>query len=299
MVDRNNWMKNVDDNVIISKLTLPGTHNAAACHTALPSVKCQGASVTDQLENGVRFLDVRVAKQFLKDGEDAKDVQVIHGKFPVRIPFPLLLKSVLDEVYDFLRKNDSEVVILSIKQEGPNNWDNDHDEFGKCIWDRYIKDNQDKWYLKNEVPKLGDARGKVMLLRRFGLKDSPDMMDKFGLDAAVWKYNCTEDDRGSFVVQDFCEVQNTDDVNKKVGYVKDLAKKAVEYNSSNDDPKLFINFCSGANFFDHDCWPEQVAKQMTDGNIQECFDKGAGIIVLDYSEKNDWDLVKQLIDKNF
>lgn len=299
MVDRNNWMKDVDDDVVISKLTVPGTHNAAASHTALPSVKCQGASITDQLENGVRYLDVRVAKQFLKDGEDAKDLQVIHGKFPVRIPFPLLLKSVLDEVYDFLRKNDSEVVILSIKQEGPNNWDNDQDEFGKCIWDHYIKDNEDKWFLKNEIPKLGDARGKVMLLRRFGLKDSPDMMDKFGLDAAVWKYNCTEDDRGSFAVQDFCEIQNTDEVSKKVGYVKDLAKKAVEYNSSNDDPKLFINFCSGANFFDHDCWPEQVAKQMMDGNIQECFDKGAGVIILDYAEKHDWDLVKQLVDKNF
>ena len=83
MVDYKTWLKDIDNNTRISKLSIPGTHNSAACHTALPSVQCQGASVTEQLEHGVRFLDIRVGKLFV--GNDVKDLQVIHGKFPVKI----------------------------------------------------------------------------------------------------------------------------------------------------------------------------------------------------------------------
>lgn len=93
MVDYKRWMKELNDDTKISKLAIPGTHNSAACHTALPSVQCQGKSVTDQLNHGVRFLDIRVSKLFMKEGDEAKDLQVIHGKFPVKIPFPLKLTS--------------------------------------------------------------------------------------------------------------------------------------------------------------------------------------------------------------
>ena len=171
MVNYKTWMKDIDDNVSLGKLAIPGTHNSAACHTALPSVQCQGESVTDQLEHGVRFLDIRVAKKFLSEGEAAKDLQVIHGKFPVKIPFPLMFLDVLDEVYDFLAKNKSETVFVSLKQEGQDTWDNDKDEFGNCIWDRYVNKNKDKWYLNNNIPRLGDARGKVILFRRFGVRN--------------------------------------------------------------------------------------------------------------------------------
>ncbi|CAK7902438.1 hypothetical protein CAAN1_07S02762 [[Candida] anglica] len=298
MVQLSQWMKEVNDDTPISKLSIPGTHNAAACHTALPSVQCQGESVTDQLEHGVRFLDIRAAKQFLKEGDDALNLQVIHGKFPVRIPFPLMLSSVLDEVYDFLRNNRSETVIVSIKQEGPDNWNNDQDEFPNCIWDRYVNKNKDKWYLGDRTPNLGDARGKVILFRRFGVRNE-DRAREFGFNASSWKYNCTEDDRGTFCVQDYCEMESADDVQKKVQYVKDLAKKANEYNSTNSDPKLFVNFCSGSNFFNHDCWPQQVATAVSKAEIDRSFAKGVGIIVLDYAEADDWKLVKTLVNKNF
>lgn len=298
MVNYKKWMGDLDDKIQIGRLSIPGTHNSAACHTALPSVQCQGESVTKQLEHGVRFLDIRVAKQFLKEGEEAKDLQVIHGKFPVRIPFPLKLSSVLEEVYDFLKSNKSETVIVSIKQEGPSNWDNDHDEFANCIWDRYVSKNKDKWYLKTNLPKLGEARGKIILFRRFGVKNE-NRKKEFGFDASFWKYNCPEDDRGTFCVQDFCEIESKDDISKKVDYVKKLTKRAQEYNSSNESPKLFVNFTSASNFFNHDCWPKEVSQQMKNQRIQDTFSKGTGVVVLDYVEQDDWKLVKELVDKNF
>lgn len=34
------WQKDIKDDVLVSQLSLPGTHNSAASFTALPSVKC-------------------------------------------------------------------------------------------------------------------------------------------------------------------------------------------------------------------------------------------------------------------
>ena len=295
MVDYKTWLSEIDDNKKISQLSIPGTHNSAACHTALPSVQCQGASVTEQLEHGVRFLDIRVGKLFL--GNDVKDLQVIHGKFPVKIPFPLKLTDTLNEVYKFLKHNSSETVIVSIKQEGSDDWDNANDEFGKLIWDKYVNPNKDKWYLNTDIPRVGDARGKAILFRRFGVQDE-NLKNQFGFSASFWTYNTTDDDRGQFVVQDFCEVNSAADLPKKIDYVKNLAKRAQDYTSNNDD-KLFLNFTSGANFFDKQCWPEPISKAMIEGNIESTFQRGVGVIVLDYAEAENWKLPKALVDTNF
>ncbi|KAG7662883.1 uncharacterized protein J8A68_003567 [[Candida] subhashii] len=295
MVNYQTWLKEIDDNTRLSKLSIPGTHNSAACHTALPSVRCQGESVTKQLEHGVRFLDVRVGKLFV--GNDVKDLQVIHGKFPVKIPFPLKLSTTLEEVYAFLESNPSETVFLSLKQEGSDDWDNEHDEFGNLIWDKYVNPNKDKWYLNTDIPRLGDARGKVVLFRRFGVKDE-QRSKEFGFSADWWSYNTTDEDRGQYVVQDFCEVQTADDLPKKIDYVKKFAKRTEDYTNGSDD-KLFLNFTSSSNFFDKQCWPEAVAKAMIKGGLGDTINRGVGIIILDYAESDDWSLVKKLVDSNF
>lgn len=295
MVDYKTWLRDIDNNKKISQLSIPGSHNSAACHAALPSVQCQGATVTEQLNHGIRFLDIRVGKLFL--GNDVKDLQVIHGKFPVKIPFPLKLTDTLDEVYQFLQNNNSETVIVSIKQEGSDDWDNDNDEFGKLIWDRYINPNKDKWYLNTDIPKIGDVRGKAILFRRFGVKDE-NLKKNFGISASFWSYNTTDEDRGNFAVQDFCEVNTVNDLSLKIDHVKNFAKRSQEYTSNHDD-KLFLNFTSGSNFYDQQCWPEPVSKAMIEGNIQDTFKKGVGIIVLDYAEAEDWKLPKALVDSNF
>lgn len=298
MVNYKTWLKELKDDTLIASLAIPGTHNSFACHTALPSVQCQGESVADQLSHGVRFLDVRVGKNPLKSGDDANELTVVHGKFPVKIPFPKKFDSALDEVYEFLDKNPSETVIVSIKQEGTGEWNNDKDEFANLIWDEYVNPKKNKWYLGTNLPRLGDARGKVTLFRRFGVHDEKRSKE-FGFDAASWKYNTIEDDRGSFCVQDFCEINSESDIPKKVDYVKKLSEKAAQHNSTSSDNKLFVNFTSGSNFFDHKCWPQQVATAMAEHKLQDSFRKGSGIIVLDYIESNDWKFSRELIDKNF
>ena len=56
MVDYKTWLKDIDNNTRISKLSIPGTHNSAACHTALPSVQCQGQVSPSNWNMGSDFL---------------------------------------------------------------------------------------------------------------------------------------------------------------------------------------------------------------------------------------------------
>ncbi|ANZ77579.1 BA75_04383T0 [Komagataella pastoris] len=299
MVQYNSWLRNISDTESISRISIPGTHNSAAHHTALPSVQCQDASITEQLQNGVRFLDIRVSKPLI-DSKKAEnnDLVVIHGKFPLKLIGNVKLDKVLKDVYEFLGKNSSEFVIISLKQEGSGKWNHEHDEFGDAIWNHYINNNRDMWYLNNEIPNLRDVRGKAILFRRFGIKDESRKRD-FGIEASWWKYNCENDDRGTINVQDWCELSSGEDIERKANFIKDHVYRAKEYNSNNGEPKLFINFCSASNFFDPNCWPAKIAEGLTKANIEQSFGKGSGVVILDYAEQENWYLVRNLVDRNF
>lgn len=292
------WQDKVKDDTLLSQLSIPGTHNSGACYIALPSVQCQGASITEQLNHGVRFFDLRIAKPLFTLLGSPDDLQIIHGKFPVRAPVSLKLTDVLEEIYAFTQNNPTEVPIVSIKQEGSGTWEGD--EFPNLIWKKYIGPNQDKWFLENKIPKLGEARGKVMLFRRFGVSDE-SRKENYGFDASWWKYNTPNDDRGRFDVQDWCEVQEPTDLSTKVKYVNEQLVRAVQFNSTQeateqDKAKLFVNFCSGSNFFKPECWPrgvsEAVSKDINGLGV------GCGIVILDFAESEDWKIPRQLVQTN-
>lgn len=302
------WLKFMPDNVLLSQLTIPGTHNSAACHFSLFSVKCQGASITEQLKHGVRFLDFRVTRPFFANScgglfsGNPDDLQIIHGNFPVRVPKSVKLEDALNEVYAFLQQHPSEIVIVSIKMEGNTDiWSGD--EFPDLIWKRYIEPTQQRWFLPNKIPAVGEARGKAVLFRRFGVKGDGSQgsgwdPQNFGFEASWWKYNTPEDDRGRINVQDWNEVNKPDDVKIKSEYVQNQIQRAVDYNSTAeaqqlDTAKLFLNYCSGSNFFSPSCWPQPVAEKIN-STIKPA-PAGMGIIIIDFAEIGDWEVPRNLI----
>ncbi|AMD19265.1 HBR364Cp [Eremothecium sinecaudum] len=301
MVDYSNWMREVDPETQLSKLSIAGTHNSAACYKNLPGVRCQDDSVTTQLENGVRFLDVRLGRAFFEsNNKDEKGtLQVIHGKFPVKIPMPLKFSKTLEEIYNFLDNHPDETVLLSIKQEGSNDWNNDQDEFGNYVWDNYISCRQDKWYLETTVPKLKDARGKIVLFRRFGVKDE-EKKKHYGIEASWWSYNTTNEDRGTFLVQDYCDFTSSEEVAKKAEYAKQLMDNAAQYNSTNTDAsKLFLNFLTASNLTSPVCWPERIAQKMSEHNVYNDIKKGCGILIIDFAGNNGFEIPHKVVDCNF
>lgn len=110
----NCWMQHLHDNTPLAALSIPGTHNSPTYHKALPSVRCQAVSPREQLENGVRFFDIRVQPESPDDL--SKDTLIlVHGVFPISLTGPKHFRRLLDDIQSFLAQNPSETLIMSIK----------------------------------------------------------------------------------------------------------------------------------------------------------------------------------------
>ncbi|KIY48267.1 PLC-like phosphodiesterase [Fistulina hepatica ATCC 64428] len=126
-----------------------------------PFSQCQiSATPLDvQLHSGVRVIDIRLA--IVKDRLIA-----YHGVFPQRTPF----QDILSTIYAFLIHPDTcrETVIMSLKQEDYNV--NPPPVFSKKVHDEIFSGpgGRDLWFLENRIPKLGEVRGKIVMLSRFG-----------------------------------------------------------------------------------------------------------------------------------
>ena len=64
-IDYQNWMRPLDDNLFLSRLSIPGAHDAAtsSCSSSgmTGSAHTQTYTIAQQLERGVRFFDLRPA----------------------------------------------------------------------------------------------------------------------------------------------------------------------------------------------------------------------------------------------
>ena len=158
------WMARLDDGLPLNRLTLPGTHDSATQYVQLAFFsKCQGLSVGEQLEAGYRYLDIRL-------GEDAESgrLKLMHGFTECKTGFGpqsevLYLDAVLEQCYRFLAAHPTETVVFAVKQE---HGDLSVAEF-QTLLDGYIRQAPNGWLLSDSIPSLGQARGKLVLMRRY------------------------------------------------------------------------------------------------------------------------------------
>ncbi|KAI9655339.1 MAG: hypothetical protein M1821_005486 [Bathelium mastoideum] len=284
------WMQHLPDAVPLSGLSIPGTHNSPTYHHALPSVRCQAVPLLAQLENGIRFLDIRVQPELPHD-PSYDNLLLVHGIFPIALTGPKTLRSLLADLHAFLATHPSETVLVSLKREGPGPA-TDHD-LARILHDHYCLPDPNRWYTAPEIPPLGTVRGKIVLLRRFAL--APALQQRYaraggwGLDAAWWPYNTTHylssDPSSSSIsasspasivaicVQDVCEVHAPSQLPAKVAQVcAHLARAAAEvapvpgWTTDVVHPvppgPLYLNFASASHFWRRGCWPERVAKKV-------------------------------------
>jgi 1-phosphatidylinositol phosphodiesterase len=167
------WMSTQPDETMLYDLTIPGTHESAANYEPLAgTAKCQNMTLADQLAAGVRYFDIRC--------HDQEDTFVIyHGPVNEQQTFD----QVLATFYDFLDANPTETVIMSVKDETTAEAPTRSYE---ATFDTYVAKNPDRWILGDEVPALGDVRGKIVLLRRFTAVNLPK-----GIDGSTWADNTT------------------------------------------------------------------------------------------------------------
>lgn len=147
--DLRDWMQYIDSSKSLHRLSIPGTHNSACHRAALPTVRCQNHGIQYQLERGVRFFDIRLAKR-------KRDWVIVHGGFPAQYQGHLSWARVHAVLQAFLASHVHETILCSLKNEGTST---DYECFHDFDW----KD----WYVGTQISVLGDVRGHLVLIRRF------------------------------------------------------------------------------------------------------------------------------------
>ncbi|KAF1817520.1 phosphatidylinositol phospholipase C [Eremomyces bilateralis CBS 781.70] len=304
------WMRELPDHLPLSALSIPGTHNSPTCHSALPSVRCQAVSPREQLLNGVRFFDVRVQPEE-PENPNHDGLVLVHGVFPISLTGKKHFRDLMNESLEFLDQHPSETLIMSIKREGPGTH-NDAQLAEKLA--RHYAGDEGKWFTQPRVPTLGEARGKIVLFRRFGLSDElrqrNDGRGWGGLNAENWAYNTQDCETGDVRVQDFCEVLDTVNIDDKIKYVTEHLARAggVTWPTEGDTGKVFVNFLTASNFWSPGCWPDKIAAKLNPAAIDflagkqqhgDQGDWGTGIVVMDWvGDEGDWDLVRAVVGMN-
>lgn len=313
----NAWMHELRDDTLLSALSIPGTHNSPTCHMAPPSVRCQAVSPREQLKNGVRFFDIRAQPQY--PDETAKDELIlVHSVFPISLTGNKYFRDLMKEVNEFLEQNPSETLIISLKREGAGNAKDE--QLARILHQHYAVEGS-RWWVRPKIPTLGEARGKVVLIRRF---DLPEQLKKehggngWGIDAAAWADNTPSAvcPSGQLCIQDFYEVQESTNIEKKVNFVKEQIDRAsraqypfgvVPNAQETRKYPFFINFLSASNFWKTNTWPEKIAAKVNPATVDyicrrhkdDDRDCSTGILVTDWvGQDGDWDLVRCIVGMN-
>lgn len=180
-VSSSDWMSVILDGTKLTEITIPGTHDSCArkfktnvfTEAAINAVsKCQSLNITEQLNAGIRWLDVRCEVD-----ASTYSVKTVHGSTDCwNGDDYYYLDYVFQDVYNWLDAHPSETVLISIKED---DGDNGVPAFTNAIYE-YIHgygqgkyfygesyNYSDRWYLGKSVPTLGEVRGKCVLFNRF------------------------------------------------------------------------------------------------------------------------------------
>ncbi|MCJ1388669.1 hypothetical protein MMC18_001518 [Xylographa bjoerkii] len=319
------WMRELKDETPLSALSIPGTHNSPTYHRALPSVRCQAVSPKTQLENGVRFFDIRVQPESPQDPTQ-DGLFLVHSVFPIALTGIKYFKDLVNHVYDFLDMNPSETVIMSLKREGTGN--STDAQLSRILNDHYAVDNN-HWYTAPRIPTLGEARRKIVLIRRFGLDESLKQewnAAGWGINAETWADNTPYDTcpSGDICVQDFYEVLETENIDKKIDYSEAHLDRSAAcvcalpsmsaqgVGGPSGKQPIYLNFLSASNFWKVGCWPERIAAKLNPAILEylcrkhnepdsgkQIGDGCTGIVVCDWVGNNgNWDLVRCIVGMN-
>ena len=177
-------MNQLGDNLMLSQLNIPGTHESCAHATYVHDwADCQDWSLQDQLNHGIRYIDIRC--RHINDGFDLYhgDVQIVSSLYSnAGLKFAA---DVRDVCVAFLKANPKECIIMQIKRESSDS--NNTQTFEQTL-DGYLKGFESFFYLDDHVPTLGEVRGKIVVVRRFGLDQNSTPR---GIAALPWADNAT------------------------------------------------------------------------------------------------------------
>lgn len=177
------WMSEIDDGANLFALNIPGTHDCVTKYVQFSYIsRCQDKNIYEQLNMGVRALDIRV-------GAKNDRLVMLHGiakafDTPNKLGRQMDMDSVLSQCYKFLDENPGECIIFQFKNDSGK-------QMEQCfnnLFYTYIGKNPKYWYCENKIPALSEARGKIVLIRRCNMdaSNSEFTSHNTGIDFSRW-----------------------------------------------------------------------------------------------------------------
>ncbi|MPQ43299.1 phosphatidylinositol-specific phospholipase C [Clostridium tarantellae] len=225
--NKSKWMAKLNNNRTLSALSIPGTHDTMSISYGGDSAQNQSKDLKTQLISGIRFLDIRLAAY-----PNSEDFLYAHHEF---IYLYSNFNEILNIVTDFLKNNESETLLMRIRQE----YTKEPSNIFVALIKKFLNNPKYSNYLYKNIwnnnPTLGELRGKIIILQDFsGLVK--------GLDYSY------------FNIQDDYYLLTNWDLYSKWEKVKAHLLKANESFSKREN-KSFINYLSGSG----GCFPYFVA----------------------------------------
>lgn len=183
------WMKAYPDSTRLVHMNIPGTHDSSTWNysqstqdllrhitdvdgvTPAPAAvyRCQDRSFAAMLDLGIRSFDIRYSF-------DATNSSLVVYHSAALQSETALLADIMFGFYNWLDNHPSEALLLSFMHEsGTLLYDPIDASVERAIYDVLTTPAAQKYVLqtKDDLGTLGDARGKITLLRRFDLSDLP------------------------------------------------------------------------------------------------------------------------------
>lgn len=215
--NKSTWMKSIRDEVKLSEMALPGSHDSATFNVTLTPivsdvVQTQVLSFDEQLRYGIRVFDLRIRRT-------GNAFALHHG--PVYLD--KMFGSALGSIQRFLVANPSETVLFRIKEE--HTPQPGVTQTLAQVFDHYMQQYA-ATYLK--TPKssvtLGEARGKFIVL------SNVSSLNPYGLSYA------------SFDIQDFSTLNTNWDLHEKYLRIRRQLHRAAAGSADT----FYVNYLSGS-----------------------------------------------------
>ncbi len=245
----NCWMQDIPDDRSLKDITIPGTHDSGTKDIGdpiqqvkekifRPWAKTQTKSIREQLDEGIRLLDIRISY-------DSGTIMLYHGSGFCACTCNLSLKDAIGAVLQFLADHPSETVIVSLKNEDGSNMSDKYRNMVSVIIDGF-KSN-DMVYAGKEIPTLGAVRGKMVILNRLNECNFNDVGLVYNDCIIEDHFDKFADDKKAAIETALTNIENN---------VNDPNKIAITYTSTN--PLTSISL-SGFSWYDYILNPIGVA----------------------------------------
>ena len=304
-IDYLNWMHPLDDNLFLSRLSIPGSHDAAtsSCSSSglTGSAHTQTYTIAQQLERGVRMFDLRPVW-------DGSNMMINHGIISTDVKF----NDVLTTFCNFLDAHPKEFIFVIMKHEDEGASSNN-----KAQWPAKMQSclSAKSQYIIDYSPTLTvrDMRGKLLVMSRNTYDEGPIGGYLNGGGDNTTYDRTLSGKSGAYMnitTQDMYDVSGNGQLAQKVTAIKALLDRSM----SEQEYRLYMNHASG--YSKKNTIPIVGISYSTFEGVQECartcnqaiidYMKGKtgpmGFVMMDFAGDNNYqgqNLIDLIINNNF